>query len=344
MTRRNVFIALGAALALLGTVPAEAQDRGARERENRSERTVWRSNPGERGWIGITFGTQTETVYPREQSGSQVVTKSPVLIAGVVPGSPADRAGVARGDVLVTWNGRQVDPDSVFSIRVAPGDTVVLRLLRDDRPREVRMVAERRNGEVLVLRNGDRVTVFDTDSIRERVAIRLDTIGAHLDSLFVRMDSMRVGTEARRLFRTLPMRLDSLVERDFERAIVPFSLELGSRALAGAEFTQMNEGLGRYFQTEKGLLALRVAPGSPAAKAGLESGDVVVRANGREVESLRDLREAVTRAEDSTAKLDVLRQGRRRELTLRWERGPERGVRVIRTVPPAPRTPQPVSH
>jgi predicted metalloprotease with PDZ domain len=283
-------------------------------------------------------------VYPREQSGSQVVTKSPVLIAGVVPGSPADRAGVARGDVLVTWNGRQVDPDSVFSIRVAPGDTVVLRLLRDDRPREVRVVAERRNGEVLVLRNGDRVTVFDTDSIRERVAIRLDTIGAHLDSLFVRMDSMRVGTEARRLFRTLPMRLDSLVEREMFDGTIPFSLEVGSRALAGAEFTQMNAGLGRYFQTEKGLLALRVAPGSPAAKAGLESGDVVVRANGREVESLRDLREAVTRAEDSTAKLDVLRQGRRRELTLRWERGAERGVRVIRTVPPAPRTPRPVSH
>jgi hypothetical protein len=71
---------------------------------------------------------------------------------------------------------------------------------------------------------------------------------------------------------------------------------------------------------------------------------VVVRANGREVETLRELREAVTRAENSTAKLDVLRQGRRRELTLRWERGAERGVRVLRAVPAAPRTRRQVSH
>ncbi|HLL45649.1 MAG TPA: PDZ domain-containing protein [Longimicrobiaceae bacterium] len=328
MTRRNVFIALGAALALLGTIPAEAQDRRAPEPTRRP--TVYRVDES-RGWLGISL----------DWSGGE---RGPVTVEAVVPESPAARAGVARGDTVLRLDGATATAEAVRRLNPAAGDTVRLRLRRDGREREVRVVAARREEDVVVFRRGDRVTVIHPDSVRARMGIRLDTIGAHLDSLFVRMDSMRVGTEARRLFRTLPMRLDSLVEREMFDGTIPFSLEVGSRALAGAEFTQMNAGLGRYFQTEKGLLALRVAPGSPAAKAGLESGDVVVRANGREVESLRDLREAVTRAEDSTAKLDVLRQGRRRELTLRWERGAERGVRVIRTVPPAPRTPRPVSH
>jgi C-terminal processing protease CtpA/Prc len=328
MTRRNVFIALGAAVALLGTAPAGAQDRRPADPARRP--TVFRVDEN-RGWLGISLD------WSRGESG-------PVTVEAVVPESPAARAGVARGDTVLRLDGAAATAEAVRRLSPEAGDTVRLRLRRDGREREVRVVAARRDEDVIVFRRGERVTVIHPDSVRQRMAIRLDTIGAHLDSLFIRMDSLRVGTEARRLFRTLPMRLDSLVERDFERAVAPFDIELGSRALAGAEFTRMNEGLGRYFQTQKGLLALRVAPGSPAARAGLESGDVVVRANGREVETLRDLRQAVTRAEDATAKLEVLRQGRRRELTLRWERGAEREVRLYRAAPPAPRTRRPVSH
>jgi C-terminal processing protease CtpA/Prc len=322
MTRRNAFIALGAALALLGTVPAAAQDR--RDPEPRRP-TVYRLDEG-RGWLGISMDW----------------SDGPVTVDAVVPESPAARAGVARGDTVLRLDGAAANAEAVRRLSPAVGDTVRLRLRRDGREREVRVVAGRREENVVIFRRGDRVTVIDPDSVRERMAIRLDTIGAHLDSLFVRMDSLRVGTEARRLYRML----DSTMVREWPE-VVPFSVELGSRALAGAEFTQMNAGLGRYFQTEKGLLALRVAPGSPAARAGLESGDVVLRADGRDVGTVRELRAAVAGADDAEAKLEVLRQGRRRELTLRWERGAEREVRVFReTVParrPAP-TRRPVSH
>ena len=321
MTRRNVFIALGAALALLGTAPAEAQDRRPSEPARRP--TVYRVDEN-RGWLGISLD------WAGRESG-------PVTVEAVVPESPAARAGVARGDTVLRIDGAAASAQAVRRLSPAAGDTVRLRLRRDGREREVRVVAARREQDVIVFRRGDRVTVIHPDSVRERVAIRLDTIGAHLDSLFIRMDSLRVGTETRRLFRMM----DTMMVRRLPETL-PFSLEVGSRALAGAEFTQMNAGLGRYFQTEKGLLALRVAPGSPAARAGLESGDVVVRANGREVETLRDLRAAVAGAEEPTAKLEVVRQGRRRELTLRWERGADREVRVFRETRPATR--RPVSH
>lgn len=314
MTRRNAFIALGAALALLGTLPAAAQDR----RESDSpRRTVYRTAEGSRGWLGISL----------DWSGGE---RAPVTVLAVAPESPAARAGVMRGDTVLRMDGEAATAERVRSLNPAPGDTVRLRLRRDGREREVRVVAGEREQDVIVFRRGDQVTVIHPDSVRARMAVRLDTVGAHLDSLFVRMDSLRVGSEARRLFRTLPMRLDSLVEREVFRTTEPFSIEVGSRAMAGAEFTQLDAGLGRYFQTEKGMLVLRVAPGSPAARAGLESGDVVVRVDGRDVETLRDLRQAVGGAENSTAKLEVVRQGRRREMTMRWERGAEPEVRIFR--------------
>lgn len=319
MNRRKLSIlALGAALALVGSVPATAQDRG--EREPRRPPAAVRIDP-DRGWLGISFD------WSRGEDG-------PVTVGAVVPESPAARAGVARGDTLVRLNGAAASAAAVRQLDLAPGDTVRLRLRREGREREVRVAAARRSSDVIVFRRGDdNVVVIDADSLRRRMAIRLDTVGAHLDSLFVRLDSMRARVRRDPELRRVPMQMDSMVRRSLPDAL-PFSIELGSRALAGAEFTQMNPGLGRYFRTDEGLLTLRVAPGSPAARAGLEAGDVVVRVNGSPVESLRELRQAVARAEEPTARLEVLREGSRRELTLRWEAGAERDVRVFRAVPP----------
>jgi S1-C subfamily serine protease len=308
MKRRKLFtLALGAGLALLGPLQAEAQ-----------EREVVRTVP-DRGWLGIAFDWTPGA-------------DGPVTINAVVPESPAARAGVARGDTLVRLNGEPVRAAAVRQLSVAPGDTVRLRVRREGRERDVRVVAARRDANVIVFRRGEDVTVIDADSLRRRVAIHVDTVGAHLDSLFVRLDSMRVRLGRDRELRRLPLQMDSVLRRSLPETF-PFSIELGSRALAGAEFTQMNPGLGRYFRTEEGLLTLRVAPGSPAAGAGLEAGDVVVRVNGSPVETLRDLRQAVGRAEEPTARLEVIRQGSRRELTLRWERGSMEDVRVFRTAP-----------
>lgn len=327
MKRRNLsMLALGTALALAGTTAAAAQERG--ERAQREVITLFGA-AADRGWMGISFDLS------RGGDG-------PVSIEGVVPESPAARAGVERGDIVVRLNDAAATVAAVRGLRPEVGDTVRLRLRRDGRERDVRVVAGPRERNVVVIRRGDRVTTIDADSVRRRMAIRLDTMSAHLDSLFTRVDSLRLGSEARRLFRAMPLRFDSLVEREVFATTIPFSIEVGGRALAGAEFTQMNEGLGRYFQTQKGLLALRVAPESPAARAGLESGDVVVRVDGREVQTLRDLRQAVVGAAETTAKLEVIRQGRRRELTLRWERGAEREVRTF-TVPRQPRRPRPAT-
>lgn len=321
MKQRNVsLLVLGAALALAGPAAAGAQERGTPDPGRASTIVHVDARPG---WLGISLDLPRET--------------GPVRVDGVVPGSPAARAGVARGDTVLALNGAAATVEAMRGLSPEPGDTVRLRLRRDGRNREVRVVAAPRASNVLVIRRGDDVTVIDPDSVHRRMAIRLDTVRAHLDSLFVRVDSLRLGTEARRLFRSMPIRVDSIMVGAMAQTI-PFSIEVGSRALAGAEFTQMNEGLGRYFRTEEGLLTLRVAPESPAARAGLEPGDVVTKVNGTAVETLRDLRQAVAQAGEPSAKLEVFREGSRRELTLRWERGTQEMRIYHRSAPERPAT------
>ncbi|HEU0301870.1 MAG TPA: PDZ domain-containing protein [Longimicrobium sp.] len=110
----------------------------------------------------------------------------------------------------------------------------------------------------------------------------------------------------------------------------PFFMELGRRAAAGAELAEMNEGLGRYFDgLTEGALVIEVAPNTPAARAGLQPGDVILRAGGREVDGPEDVRRALMAAEDGEVVLEVQRQGRRRELTLEWD-GRDRVIRTIR--------------
>ena len=61
-----------------------------------------------------------------------------LLVAGVVPGSPADAAGVSEGDLVVAVDGRETPTvDALWDVLDDAGDTVVLRLVRGTDEREV---------------------------------------------------------------------------------------------------------------------------------------------------------------------------------------------------------------
>ena len=58
----------------------------------------------------------------------------------IVPGSPADMAGLQAGDVIVAVDGEQLAPEADLSMALlpyAPGDTVTLRVLRDNSVQEI---------------------------------------------------------------------------------------------------------------------------------------------------------------------------------------------------------------
>lgn len=72
-----------------------------------------------------------------------------VLLAGVREGSPADRAGVKKGDVLVEFGGVAVHNLQDFTMalrRCAPGDEVVVKVRRGDETIAVDAKLEKRGG------------------------------------------------------------------------------------------------------------------------------------------------------------------------------------------------------
>ena len=67
------------------------------------------------------------------------------------------------------------------------------------------------------------------------------------------------------------------------------------------------------FEEGRGAMVDEPQNGSPAAKAGIESGDVITAVNGKAVKDARDLARTIgTMAPDSAVKLDIFRKASRR--------------------------------
>lgn len=336
MRRISLFALLVAALVPLGGGELGAQ----RPEPPRPPRPVTPpvppdALPAQRGWLGISFN------FVVEQRDEQ--RREWAVVGDVYPESPAARAGVERGDTIVQLNGRSDVQQLLREWRLDPGDEVRVRVRRGgSRDRDLRVVAAERpatlagepiwrgaplrRGERFQVRPGPRVVIIDGDTIRipvEEMAARADSMAQRMRMLLV--DSL--GPRLRELEREIPqfrMRMDRdtiFFERGRPGEVFTFDFDVGRRAVAGAEFTELNPELAEYFRgAREGVLVLRVAAETPAARSGLEPGDVVVRANGEAVRSVGDLRRAINRAERREVRLDVVRRGAQREVRLRWER------------------------
>ena len=92
-----------------------------------------------------------------------------------------------------------------------------------------------------------------------------------------------------------------------------------SRGRLGILIQEINQELARSFGLDKpaGALVSAVEKDSPAEKAGIEPGDVILKFNGKEVTSSRDLPSMVADiAPGVTAKVEVWRAGKVRQLSV----------------------------
>ncbi len=85
-----------------------------------------------RGWIGV----EAQEITPELAESFRLPNSEGAIIAGVMRGSPADRAGIRPGDVLVAVGGKPVkDPQGMLELiaGLTPGSTVPFRLRRESR-------------------------------------------------------------------------------------------------------------------------------------------------------------------------------------------------------------------
>jgi len=262
----------------------------------------------------------------------------PPVVIEVMPGSPVERAGVREGDILVTVNGQSATVTRVQSAarRIAPGDTVRIRIRRGGRERDIVVVPEARQfGRAPRGREHGKIVFVDPDSIQAMVKLYLDgareALKLHGDldlDLDVDIDADGDGPRVYRFhmdslngaireqMRGLEFKLRDLGEFRFE--LPEIDIDLGGLAVVpGARLTDLNDDLARYFPgAEGGALVLSVRPDSPAGRAGLQAGDVIVGLDGDSIDELGDLHRDL-RGRDREHELSIVRRGER--LTLRLE-------------------------
>ncbi|HET7275990.1 MAG TPA: PDZ domain-containing protein [Longimicrobiaceae bacterium] len=327
-------------LALIGIITmAGASQMHAQVRADAPRDAQARS---ERGWLGISFRPEPEIFGDR------------VFIQDVFPGSPAEAAGLKAGDLVLSWNGSEEIMDQISESDLDPGDIVRFRVRRDGDEHNIRVVAGARPDR-LVERIAERYSnmdgfdisvapliAFETEDLVNRLGLSADSLAMRVDSMqrvlrVVLRDSLRpqlremerelarsrvqLHSRARELAREMAQSETQVRARErameaLGRAMV--TVDIGSRGVAGAEFTELNDGLASYFGTDEGVLVIRVSPETPAGRAGLRAGDVILRADDEAIDTVGDLRATIIRARDREIPLQILRQGDRMTLDLRW--------------------------
>ena len=83
-------------------------------------------------WLGVTI----EELLPEEVYELGLETGNGVYVNGVFSGSPAEAAGLAAGDMIMSVNGVEMrniaDLTSYLAEHTSPGETAILEVLRDD--------------------------------------------------------------------------------------------------------------------------------------------------------------------------------------------------------------------
>jgi len=96
-----------------------------------------------RGWIGI----EAQDITPELAESFKLKTARGSLIAGILRNSPADRAGLKPGDILLEINGREVTDSSTMLNLISalkPEKPATLKIMRDQNEMNIAITVGKR--------------------------------------------------------------------------------------------------------------------------------------------------------------------------------------------------------
>ncbi|WP_344695326.1 Do family serine endopeptidase [Sphingomonas rosea] len=97
----------------------------------------------QRGYLGISL----QGIEESDAAALGIPKNQGELVRSVVPGQPAQRAGIQQGDVILTVGGRPVTPDETASYLISlvtPGQRVPIEVVRDGRRQTLNAVVAQR--------------------------------------------------------------------------------------------------------------------------------------------------------------------------------------------------------
>lgn len=245
---------------------------------------------------GAQLGVMVSDVDAKATTGG-------VKIDEVNDDSPAEKAGIKAGDVVVEYDGERVRSARQFT-------------------RLVQETPEGRSVAIALLRDGKRQTVNATPETGRMTW----NVGPEVDR------AMREAERGMREFRfdtTPDFRFDSREPRRFEYRIpdraTPFMTQ--PRGRLGVTVQSLTPELEEYFGAKNGgALVSSVTPDSAASKAGIKAGDVIVSINGRNVS---DSDELVNELKDINGDATIVVLRDKKQMTLK--------ATIERARPAAPR-------
>ena len=228
----------------------------------------------------------------RDVEASDKTKSGGVVIESVDDNSPAAKAGLKTGDVVVEFDGERVRSARQFT-------------------RLVSETPEGRSVAAAVMRDGQRVSVNVTPETS--------------DSAFRFFNGKDwPAFETLRRFETVPAPARPTTPRPaplpptFER----FFWTSGSQL--GITISDLEPQLAEYFGTKEGVLVSSVTADSVAAKAGLKAGDVITSLNGNAVDSPSDLRGRIRDLTGEELTIGIVRDKKSMTLKGKLEPRPER--------------------
>jgi serine protease Do len=230
---------------------------------------VWGSDDNS-GWLGIEI-SEVNSDKAKELKLSE--TRG-VVVGSVEPDSPAAKAGLKENDVILSYEGQNVEGTLQFRRLVRetpPGRSIPLTVSRDGSVQTMTVEVGERDGGSGDRDSAPRVYKFKAPNVQE--------------------------------FK--------MPDFDFNPVIAPESMDFHTPLLGiGAE--DLSGQLGDYFgvASGEGILVREVRSGTPAEKAGLKAGDVITKVDGQAVKSTRDLRAQLReKVDQKTVTLSVMRKG-----------------------------------
>jgi C-terminal processing protease CtpA/Prc len=260
------------------------------------------------GYIGVTYSGDMQ--YRGEGSELVVEHRDWPVIVSVEPRSPAAKAGLSSGDTVISYNGYVLRNNKVsLSKLLKPGDTLTVKIRRDQTVRDVPVIVGRRPGATGFGSGGAWVAVGPEDvwtattTPRAVTTVRPRVSGAPPTPA----PSAGPRNTVSGAIATTPM------------PPVGFAFTT-SNAVAGADLQRIKGDLAEVFGVERGVLVLDVQKSSIADRAGLRGGDVILEAGGDKVYTPLDIRRAVEKSRsDGRLELRIVRKKKQQSVSLKWD-------------------------